>query len=102
MHIIVLQILPPVHGLSGEELQLIVVQAEAAEGEESSERIRRQVVQGVMAKTNPLDVVQALEEELDRCGIILPNIIMCTVYVCSSFLHLIPISLSTWKAMLGM
>lgn len=84
MHIIVLQIVPPVHGLSGEELQLIVVQAEATEGEESSERVRGQVVQGVMAKTNPLDVVQALQEESDRCGIILSNIIMCVQYVCAA------------------
>lgn len=79
----------PVQGLSGEELQLIVVQTEAPEGEQSSERLRGQVVQGVMAKTKPLDVVQALEEELDGCGIILLNIIIncgaCAQYVCVEF-----------------
>lgn len=78
-------IVPPVHGLSGEELQLIVVQAETAEGEQSSERLRGQVVQGVMAKTKPLYVVQALEEESERCGVIFPNIIIhrgaCAQYV---------------------
>lgn len=63
MFITILQIVPPVHGLSGEELQLIVVQAEAVEGEQSSERLRGQVVQGVMAQTKPLDIVQALEVE---------------------------------------
>lgn len=61
MLIIILQMVPPGHGLSGEELQLIVVQAEAAQGEQSSEGLEVQVVQGVMAKTKPLDVVQALE-----------------------------------------
>lgn len=61
--------------MSGEELQLIVVQAEAAEGEQSSECLRGQVVQGVMAKTKPLYVVQALQEKSDQCGVISPNII---------------------------
>lgn len=47
----------PHHRLRGEELQLIVIQTEAAEGEETSERLGRQVVEGVVAKTKPLDVV---------------------------------------------
>lgn len=51
---------PPVHRLSGKELQLVVIQAEALEGEEPSEGFGGQVVQGVVAKTKPLDVVEAL------------------------------------------
>lgn len=74
--LIILQIVPPVHGLSGKELQLIVVQAEAIESEESSERLGGQVVQGVIAETEPLDVIQALEKESYRCEIILLNIII--------------------------
>lgn len=56
------QIASPVHGLSGKELQLIVVQAETAESEQSSKCLMGQIVQGVMAKTKPLYVVQTLEE----------------------------------------
>lgn len=67
----ILQIVPPGHGLCGEELQLIVVQAEAAEGEQASERLRGQVVQGVVAQTKPLDVLQALGEKSEHCAIIL-------------------------------
>lgn len=48
--------------MGGEELQLVVVQAEAAECEQSSERLVGQIVEGVVAKTKPLDVVQALED----------------------------------------
>lgn len=55
-------VVPPGHGLSGEELQFIVVQTEAAEGEQASERLGRQVVQGVVAQTKPLDVVETLEK----------------------------------------
>lgn len=91
-----IQIVPPVHGLSGEKLQLIVVQAEAGEGEQSGERLRGQVVQGVIAETKPLDVVQPLQEESDCCGIISPNKIRIGE-VCVQQLNF-----STWKAMLGM
>lgn len=116
MPIIIFQIVPPRHGLSREELQLIVAQAEAAKGEQASERLRGQVIQGVMAKTKPLDVVQALEEEADYRGILLPYIMsncgagMQYVYAeafvsVSVFVMIeksITTSLSTWKAMLGM
>lgn len=54
----------PAHGLSGEELQLVVVQAETAEREESSKRLVGQIVEGVVAETKPLYVVQALEDML--------------------------------------
>lgn len=76
--IIILQIVPPVHGLRGEELQLIVVQAEAAEAEQTSKCLRGQVVQGVMAQAKPLDVVQALEER----GSDPREILMANMYVC--------------------
>lgn len=59
-------IIQPGHGLSGEELQLVVIQTETAESEQTSERLRGQVVQGVVAQTKPLDVVQTLEDELTR------------------------------------
>lgn len=52
---------PPVHRLSGKELQLVVIKAEAVEGEEPGERFRGQIVQGVVAKTKPLYIVQALD-----------------------------------------
>lgn len=54
------QIVPPVHRLSGKELQLVVIQAEALEGEEPSEGFRGQVVEGVVAKTKPLYIVETL------------------------------------------
>lgn len=56
-------IIQPGHGLSGEELQLVVIQTEATESKQTSECLRGQVVQGVVAQTKPLDVVQALEDE---------------------------------------
>lgn len=56
---------PPAHRLSGKELQLVVIEAEAVEGEEPSKSLRGQVVQGVVAKTKPLYVVQALEHRAD-------------------------------------
>lgn len=48
--------------MGGEELQLVAVQAETAECEQSSKRLVGQIVEGVVAKTKPLDVVQALED----------------------------------------
>lgn len=107
MTIIILHIVLPGHGLSGEELQLIVVQAEAVEGEQASERLRCQVVQGVMAETKPLDVLQALEEKSDCCRIVLPNTIIhygeqIIVSVLLNMCVIINQSWSTWKAILGM
>lgn len=54
---------PPSHGLSGKELQLVVVQAETSEREQTSEGLSVQVVQRVVTKTKPFDVLQALEEK---------------------------------------
>lgn len=54
----------PAHGLGGEELQLVVVQAETAECEQSGKRLVGQIVEGVVAKTKPLYIVQALEDAL--------------------------------------
>lgn len=51
----------PGHGLRGEELQLVVVHAEAGQGEEAGEGFGRQVVEGVVGKAQPLDVLKALE-----------------------------------------
>lgn len=39
-----------------------MIEAEAVEGEEPSECFRGQVVQGVVAKTQPLYIVQALAQ----------------------------------------
>lgn len=66
------QVVPPVHRLSGKELQLVVIEAEAAEGEEPSESFRGQVVQGVVAKTKPLHIVQTLgqiSEQFQTVGV---------------------------------
>lgn len=60
---------PPGHGLCGEELQLIVIQAEATECEQAGERLRCQVVQGAVAEAKPFDVLQALDEKLHCCSI---------------------------------
>lgn len=43
-----------------------MIKAEAVEGEEPSERFRGQVVQGVVAKTKPLYIVQALAQIADQ------------------------------------
>ena len=51
---------PPGHGLRGEELQLVVVQAEAVQGDQPPEGLHVQVVQRVVAEPQPLDVLQAL------------------------------------------
>lgn len=51
----------PGHGLSGKELQLIVVQTETGECDKTSEGLSVQVVQRVVTKTKPFDVLQALE-----------------------------------------
>lgn len=59
----VLQLHLPGHGLCGEELQLVVVQTEAGEGEEAGQGLALQVVQGVVAETEPFHVLQALQEE---------------------------------------
>lgn len=88
-----------------------MVQAEAAEGEESGECLRSQVVQRVMAKTKPLYIVQALVEKLDCVGIVFPAILTdygeCALFlratassVCSQSIKSTK-HLSTWKAMLG-
>lgn len=55
----------PAHGLRGEELQLVVVQADTAECEQSGKRLVGQIVEGVVAKTKPLYIVQALEDALN-------------------------------------
>lgn len=64
--IIIFEKVPPAHRLSGKELQLIVIKAEAAEGEEPSKCFRGQVVQGIIAETEPLYIVQALGEIPDQ------------------------------------
>lgn len=51
----------PGHGVSGEELQLVVVQTETGECEKTSEGFGVQVIQRVVAKTKPFDVLQTLE-----------------------------------------
>lgn len=53
----------PGHGLRGEELQLIVVQTETGECEQTSEGLSVQVVQRVVTKTKPFNVLQALKGE---------------------------------------
>lgn len=58
---------PPGHGLTGEELQLVVVQTETGEREQASEGLRVQVVQRVVTKTKPFDVLHALEGEEVAC-----------------------------------
>lgn len=52
-----------------------MIQVQAAEGEQPSKRLRCQVVQRVMAKPKPLDVLQPLEEEeeSDYSGITFTN-----------------------------
>lgn len=62
-------IIQPGHGLSGEELQLVVIQTETTESEQTSKRLGGQVVQRVVAQTKPLDVVQALEDESHHCRV---------------------------------
>lgn len=52
--------------MSGKELQLIVIDAEALEGEESSECFWGQVVEGIIAETKPFYIVQALGEISDQ------------------------------------
>ena len=47
----------PGHGLTGEELQLIVVQTETCEREQTSEGLGVQVVQRVVTETKPFDVL---------------------------------------------
>lgn len=64
---------PPGHRLRGEELQLVVVQAEATERDQSGERFRCQVVQGVVAEAKPFDVLKALDEKLSCCRIVSPT-----------------------------
>lgn len=54
----------PGHGLRGEELQLIVVQTETGECEQTSEGLSVQVVQRVVTKTKPFNVLQALKGEV--------------------------------------
>lgn len=49
--------------MGGEELQLVVVQAETAECEQTRECLVGQIVKGVVAKAKPLYVVQALEDK---------------------------------------
>lgn len=56
----------PGHGLSGEELQLVVVQTEMGECEETSEGLCVQVVQRVVTETKPLDVLQTLRGPEDQ------------------------------------
>lgn len=51
----------PGHGVSGEELQLVVVQTETSECEKTSEGFGVQVIQRVVTKTKPFDVLQTLE-----------------------------------------
>lgn len=53
----------PGHGLRWEELQFVVVQTETGEREETSKGLGVEIVQGVMAKTEPFDVLQALQEQ---------------------------------------
>lgn len=60
--VIIFHIIPPAHCLSGKELQLIVIEAEAVEGEEPSECFWGQVVEGIIAEAKPLYIVQALGE----------------------------------------
>lgn len=57
----VLQYLPG-HSLCGEELQFVVVQTETGESEETSKGLNIKIVQGVVTKTEPFDVLQALQE----------------------------------------
>lgn len=53
----------PGHGFSGEELQLVVVQTEAGERDETGKGLRVQVVQIVVTETEPFDVLQALKTQ---------------------------------------
>lgn len=50
----------PGHGFSGEELQLVMVQTEPGECDESGKGFSVQVVQIVVAQTKPFYVLQAL------------------------------------------
>lgn len=52
----------PGHGLCGEELQCVVVQTEPGESEETSKGLNIEIVQRVVTKTEPFDVLQALQE----------------------------------------
>lgn len=63
----------PGHGLTGEELQLIVVQTETCEREQTSEGFGVQVVQRVVTETKPFDVLQALEGEEVACLMNVPT-----------------------------
>lgn len=62
----------PGHGLSGEELQLVVVQTETVECDQTSKGLSVQIVQRVVTKTEPFDVLQALEGQdcflFNRCS----------------------------------
>lgn len=51
----------PGHSLSGEELELIVVQTETGQREQTSEGLNVQVVQRVVTETKQFDVLQTLE-----------------------------------------
>lgn len=53
----------PGHGFSGEELQLVMVQTEAGEREETGKGLRVQVVQIVVTETEPFDVLQTLKTQ---------------------------------------
>lgn len=73
-----------------------MVQAEAAEGEQSSERLRGQVVQGVMAKTQPFYVVQALGGEVRPVWAHISDIVELLSFDCNNKTWI-----STWKARFG-
>lgn len=71
--VIIFENVPPVHRLSRKELQLIMIKAEAVEGEKPSKCFRGQVVQGIIAETEPLYIVQALVEIPDHFREVLSN-----------------------------
>ena len=63
----------PGHGLTGEELQLVVVQTETGQREQTGEGLRVQVVQSVVTETKPFDVLQTLEGEDDELVMNVPT-----------------------------
>lgn len=50
----------PGHGLCGEELQFVVVQTETSESKETSKGLDVEIVERVVTKPEPFDVLQAL------------------------------------------
>ena len=96
MNITILQTVPPGHCLSGKELQLVVVQTETVESDQTSEGLSVQVVQRVVTETHPFDVLQALEGK--EAGYLF-NVPKNKTFKCC--IRLVPCA-CTWKAMLGM